>query len=77
MITAADFRTSINLLLVKLLTIPCPTFIQGALLFRGHFLHFCGCTLTGSKLSYLGEQNELRDNALVSDLQGKGGLFGM
>ena len=28
MITAADFRTSINPLLVILLTIPCPTFIQ-------------------------------------------------
>ena len=37
-------------------------------------LQFCGCTLTGSKLSCLGEQSELRDNALVSDLQGKEGL---
>ena len=74
MITAADFRTSINPLLVILLTIPCPTFIQEALLFRRHFLQFCGCTLTGSKLSCLGEQSERRDNALVSDLQGKEGL---
>ena len=74
MITAADFRTSINPLLVILLIIPCPTFIQEALPFRRHFLQFCGCTLTGSKLSCLGEQSERRDNALVSDLQGKEGL---
>ena len=71
MIAAADFRTSINPLLAILLTIPCPTFIQEALLFRRQFLQFCGCTLTGGKLSCLGER---RDNALVSDLQGKEGL---
>ena len=74
MIAAADFRTSVNPLLVILLTIPCPTFIQESLLFRRHFLQICGCNLTGSKLSCLGEQSELRDNALVIDLQGKEGL---
>ena len=78
MITAADFRTSINPLLVILLTIPCPTFIQEGLLFMqetlSSVLWLHPHAITRSKLSCLGEQSELCDKALVSDLQGKEGL---